>query len=46
LCELAARANDTAQALQYFTTDLERGPEAEERALVEARIAQWQGGAP
>jgi predicted Zn-dependent protease len=46
LGELAARANDTAQALQYFTTYLERAPEAEDRALVEARIAQWQGGAP
>jgi predicted Zn-dependent protease len=46
LGELAARANDTAQALHYFTTYLERAPEAEDRALVEARIAQWQGGAP
>lgn len=45
LGEMAARDNNNAEALQLFTTYLERAPEAEDRALVEARIAQLQGGA-
>lgn len=45
LGELAARENRTADAAAYFRTYLERAPEAGDRALVEARIAQL-GEAP
>ncbi len=45
LGDLALRDNNNAEAAQYFTTYLERAPEAEDRALVEARLAQLQGGA-
>lgn len=45
LGEMAARDNQNAEAAQYFTTYLERAPNAEDRALVEARLAQLQGAA-
>lgn len=41
LGEYAARDGRIADALALFTTYLERAPNAEDRALVEARIAQW-----
>ena len=43
LGDIALRSNDTATALQNFTTYLDRAPEAEDRALIEARIAQLEG---
>lgn len=45
LGDLAQRDNNNAEAAQYFTTYLERAPGAEDRALVEARLAQVQGEA-
>jgi beta-barrel assembly-enhancing protease len=45
LGEIAARDSQNAEAAQLFTTYLERAPNAEDRALVEARLAQLQGAA-
>jgi predicted Zn-dependent protease len=46
LGDLELRDNNNAAAAQHFTTYLERAPDAEDRALVEARLAQLtQGGA-
>jgi beta-barrel assembly-enhancing protease len=45
LGDMALRDNNNAQAAQYFISYLERAPQAEDRALVEARLAQVQGGA-
>jgi beta-barrel assembly-enhancing protease len=45
LGEMASRDNDNAEALRYFSIYLERAPNAEDRALVEARVAQMQGAA-
>ncbi|HCK85213.1 MAG TPA: hypothetical protein DHW63_12065, partial [Hyphomonadaceae bacterium] len=46
LGEMAARDSRNTEAAAYFTTYLERAPNAEDRALIEARLAQWsrQGG--
>lgn len=46
LGEYAARGNSNAEAAQLFTTYLERAPDAGDRALIEARIAQLTGGQP
>ncbi len=46
LGDLELRDNNNAAAAQYFNAYLERAPDAEDRALVEARLAQLtQGGA-
>jgi predicted Zn-dependent protease len=45
LGEIAARDGNNAEAAQLFATYLERAPDAEDRALVEARVAQISGGA-
>lgn len=46
LGDIEQRDGNTAAALTLFNTYLERAPQAEDRALVEARIAQLtQGGA-
>ncbi|QGZ96932.1 TPR repeat-containing protein YfgC precursor [Terricaulis silvestris] len=45
LGEMAARDGNNAEAAQLFATYLERAPNAEDRALVEARVAQISGGA-
>jgi beta-barrel assembly-enhancing protease len=45
LGEMAARDGSNAEAAQLFATYLERAPNAEDRALVEARLAQISGGA-
>jgi len=44
LAEHAARDGRNAEAAALLTTYLERAPEAGDRALVEARIAQLSGG--
>lgn len=44
LGEYAARDNRNAEAAQFFTIYLERAPDAGDRALVEARIAQLSAG--
>lgn len=44
LAEYAARGGNNAEAAQYFTAYLQRAPEAADKALVEARIAQLTGG--
>ncbi|MBY0562627.1 MAG: M48 family metalloprotease [Hyphomonadaceae bacterium] len=44
LGEYAARDNRNAEAAQFFRTYLERAPDAGDRALVEARLAQLPGG--
>lgn len=44
LGDYASRDGRNAEAAAYFTTYLERAPEAGDRALVEARIAQLTGG--
>ncbi len=44
LGEYAARDQRNAEAAAYFTSYLERAPNAEDRALIEARMAQWNGG--
>lgn len=46
LGEMAARDGNNAEAAQLFTTYLERAPNAEDRALIEARVAQIAGGTP
>jgi tetratricopeptide (TPR) repeat protein len=43
LGEMAARDGNNAEAAQLFATYLERAPNAEDRALVEARVAQIVG---
>jgi predicted Zn-dependent protease len=45
LGEMAARDGNNVEAAQLFATYLERAPNAEDRALVEARVAQISGGA-
>jgi Zn-dependent protease with chaperone function len=44
LGEYAARDQRNAEAAAYFTSYLERAPNAEDRALIEARLAQLNGG--
>jgi len=44
LGDIAMREQRTADAAQFFTTYLERAPNASDRALVQARLAQVQGG--
>lgn len=44
LADFAAREGRNGEAAALLTTYLERAPNAEDRALVEARIAQWNGG--
>jgi beta-barrel assembly-enhancing protease len=44
LGDIAQRQNRNADAAQYWSTYLERAPNAEDRALVEARIAQANAG--
>jgi beta-barrel assembly-enhancing protease len=44
LGEYAARDSRNAEAATYFTTYLQRAPDAGDKALVEARIAQLNGG--
>ncbi len=44
LGEYAARDQRNAEAAAHFTTYLERAPNAQDRALIEARIAQLNGG--
>lgn len=44
LAEIAIRVGNNAEAASYFTTYLERAPSAADRALIEARLAQLQGG--
>jgi beta-barrel assembly-enhancing protease len=46
LGDIALRQNRSADAAQCFATYLERAPNAGDRALVEARLAQLQGGTP
>ena len=44
LGEFAERDGRTADARAFFTTYLERAPQAGDRAFIEARIAQMSGG--
>jgi hypothetical protein len=44
LGEFAARDSQNAEAAVYFTTYLQHAPDAADKALVEARIAQLTGG--
>lgn len=44
LGEFAARDNRNAEAVSFFTAYLERAPNAGDRALIEARVAQLSGG--
>jgi predicted Zn-dependent protease len=44
LGDIALRAGRNAEAAQHFNAYLERAPEAEDRALVEARLAQLTAG--
>lgn len=44
LGEYASRDGRTAEAAAYFTTYLERAPQAGDRAFVESKIAQLSGG--
>jgi hypothetical protein len=44
LGEYAARDGRDSEAAAFFTAYLERAPNAEDRALIEARVAQWTGG--
>ena len=45
LGDIALRENRNEDAAQFFASYLERAPDAPDRALVEARLAQLQGGA-
>jgi hypothetical protein len=46
LGDIAQRQGRSAEAAQYWTTYLERAPNAGDHALVEARLAQATGGNP